>query len=115
MTKSNQIEELGKLYQKQMDILTSKGADYATDDVLSNFKRISSAAKAINLDITSPHGYALFMVLMKIDRINNLTTSGKEPKNESVEDSFIDGINYFQLALLCYKEVTGNEENGIQK
>ena len=98
-----------------MEVLHAKGADYATEDVLSNFKRISSAAKAINLDITTPYGYALFMILMKIDRINNLTKNEKEPKNESVEDSFIDAINYFQLALLCYKEGSEDEKNDIQK
>ncbi len=104
MTGEKQLELISKLDGDLVAILKSKGADYATEDVLSNFKRLSAAAKALNISIHTPEGYALYMVLMKIDRINNLLTSGKTPSNESVEDSFGDGINYFKLAYLCYKE-----------
>lgn len=108
MTQDKQLELIGQLDEGLINTLKKKGTDYATEDVLSNFKRLSSVAKALNLSLHTPEGYALFMVLMKIDRINNLLTSGKTPSNESVEDSFGDGINYFKLAYLCYKEA----ENG---
>lgn len=104
MTTEQQIELLTQTDKKSIEILKSKGADYATEDILSNFKRISGAIKSLNLDITTPQGYAMFMTLMKLDRINNLLTSKKQPKNESIEDSFLDGINYFKLAYCAYKE-----------
>lgn len=104
MTQEKQLELIGKLDENLISVLKNKGKDYASEDVLSNFKRLSTAAKALNLDVHSPEGYALYMVLMKIDRINNLLTSGKTPSNESIEDSFGDGINYLKLAYLCYKE-----------
>lgn len=108
MNKETQMIELQKLFDENMEILKSKGADYATNDILSNFKRLSGTAKALNLDISTPVGYSLFMVLLKIDRINNLLTGDKTPNNESVADSFKDGINYFQLAYLNYIDKSEN-------
>ena len=104
MNKEKQIELISILDKENLDILHSKGADYATVDVLSNFKRVSDIVKSMNLSIDTPVGYALFMTLMKIDRINNLISNNKIPNNESVEDSFKDGINYFKLAYLNYIE-----------
>lgn len=104
MTQERQLELIEAMDESLITILKSKGKDYASEDVLSNFKRLSGAAKALGIDVHTPEGYALYMVLMKIDRINNLLTSGKTPNNESVEDSFGDGVNYLKLAYLCYKE-----------
>lgn len=95
------VEELDK---KLLDVLRSKAHDYAGLDVLSNFKRLSGAAKELGIDVSTPLGYALFMVLLKIDRINNLVSGGKKPNNEGLEDSFIDGIGYLKLAYCLYKE-----------
>ena len=104
MIKEQQIKLIKELDNKALSILESKGNDYANDDVLSNFKRLSSVVKALNLSLNTPVGYSLFMVLLKIDRINNLVSSGKTPSNESVEDSYQDGINYFKLSYLNYIE-----------
>ena len=104
MTREVQLELVGNMDKKLVDILVSKGQDYANIDVLSNFKRLAAASKALGIDIGTPTGYALFMVLMKIDRISNLIAQDKKPNNESVEDSFGDGINYFKLAYLCFIE-----------
>lgn len=105
MTSEQQIEIYKKVDEDIMKITTSKRADYSGEqDVLSNFKGVSAAAKAIGIDITNPTGYSLFMVVLKIARITNLLNANKTPNNESVEDSFLDGINYFKLALCCYTE-----------
>ncbi len=104
MTKEIQLKLIEEVDKKTINILKSKGEDYANEDVLSNFKRMSNAAKMLNIDVYNPTGYALFMVLLKIDRISNLMASNKEPNNESLLDSFEDGINYMKLAYLCEKE-----------
>lgn len=106
MTREKQLELVGELTKKLTDIMVSKGEDYATEDVLSNFKRMSAAAAALNLDVRTPYGYALFLSLLKIDRINNLLINSKTPNNEGIDDSFFDGINYEILAYLCYKDKT---------
>lgn len=102
MNKETQIKILKVLDAKNLEILNKKGEDYASADVLSNFKRLSTAAKAMNLNMSTPESYAMFMVLLKIDRINNLISEGKKPGNESLEDSFIDAIAYMKLAYLCH-------------
>ncbi len=101
-------EEQIKIYQ-QIDahiikVTKSKRHDYANEDVLSNFKTVSLAAKSLGINIGDPVGYSLFMVLLKIARLNNLLNQEKTPNNETIDDSFLDGINYFKLAYCCYKE-----------
>lgn len=113
MTKAKEIELIQKMDTELLAIIGSKGADYGTEDMLSNFKRVSAAAKALNISVHTPEGYALFMVVMKIDRINNLIEKGKTPSNESVNDSFGDGINYFKLGWLCHLESKKYEEKTI--
>lgn len=39
----------------------------------------------------------------KLARINNLIDNKKEPKNESLEDSFVDMANYAIIGLLVLK------------
>lgn len=105
MNADKQIEIYRELDEKIMQVTTSKRNDYASDfDVLSNFKGVAEAAKTLGIDITDSSQYALFMVILKIKRITNLINSKKTPNNESIEDSFLDGINYFKLAYCCFKD-----------
>jgi hypothetical protein len=104
MEKSKQIELYQQIDEKILKVASSKAHDYATQDVLNNFKTVSAAAKELGLNVTDPTNYALFMVLLKIARISNLINNNKWPNNESVEDSFLDGINYFKLAYCNYKD-----------
>ena len=92
------------LHERRMDLAKSKGSDYAGYDVLSNFKRLSRVADILHVDIRKPEGYAMFMALMKIDRILNLTNSGRAPNNESVDDSFMDLHNYIDLTRAILHE-----------
>ena len=102
MTSRRQEEIYNKMHEDIMKITASKRSDYTNTDVLSNFKGVSTAAKALGIDIGKSEQYVLFMVLLKIARLTNLLNSGKAPNNESIDDSFKDGINYFKLAYCCY-------------
>ena len=83
-----------------------KAADYADEDVLANFKRISKLAELLRIDPgKSPADYARFMILMKLDRWCNLCLKETSPKNESTKDTVIDLLNYTDLAYAC--EVSG--------
>lgn len=104
MNKEQQINLIQELDNKLLEIIKSKGEDYGSEDVLSNFKQVSAVAKILNIDITDPVQYALFMGILKVARITNLINSSKEPNNESIEDSLLDLINYNKLAYCCYKE-----------
>jgi hypothetical protein len=107
MNPKTAIKAIQNIDEEALGIMKRKSADYANPekaDVLTNFKRVSAAAKALNLNVTTPEGYSLFMVLLKIDRLNNLIHSDKEPVNESITDSYIDGLNYLKLSLLCWQD-----------
>lgn len=103
MNREQQIKIYQEIDEKLLKMSSSKAHDYATEDVLHNFKTVSAAAKELGLNVTDPTNYALFMVLLKIARLSNLINTKKWPNNESMEDSFLDGINYFKLAYCNYK------------
>jgi len=106
MTAEQQIALYEAIDARILEVTKSKRVDYASADVLSNFKAVSAAAKALGVDVTNATGYSLFMVLLKIARLTNLLNEAKTPNNESIDDSFLDGINYFKLAYCTFKENT---------
>ena len=89
-----------KVFKRRMNIRAAKCHDYADiTDVLANFERVSLICNLLDIDVRNPIGYCLLMVVLKLDRICNLVFRQKEkPKNESVQDSFIDMANYVDLA-----------------
>lgn len=104
MDRAKQIEIYKELDEKILKVASSKAHDYASEDTLSNFKTVSRAAKELGISVSDPTNYALFMVLLKIARISNLINNNKYPNNESLDDSFLDGINYMKLAYCTYKD-----------
>lgn len=109
MTSREQIDQLLKLDSDLLDIIKSKSNDYALQtDVLSNFKIVSQLVKLIGIDVTTPEGYCMLMVLLKIVRIWNLKQQGLTPKNESLLDSYRDLVNYTKLAFLNELEILNN-------
>src|SRR5690606_653200 len=94
MTREEQLKIYEEVNSKLTKLSKSKGEDYAGEDVLSNFKNLADACKALQIDITTPVGVSLFFQVHKISRISNLLQSGKIPNNEGIDDSFLDDINY---------------------
>lgn len=87
------------LFDKCKDILVSKGHDYSTEkDNHSNFKYSGFIAEAFPVEYKS---YAV-LIGTKLARISTLLQK-KEAKNESIEDSFIDLINYVALMYERYR------------
>ena len=72
--------------------------------MLSNFKRVAGAIKALEIDAGVSYGYAMVMMITKIDRINNLLRATRNPKNESLVDSVVDGCNYWMLMGACIED-----------
>lgn len=112
MTPQEQLELIEKLDNKTLSIIKSKSNDYASEDVLSNFKIVSSVIKTIGIDPTTPEGYATLMVILKFVRIWNLKKEGKNIQNEPLLDSYEDAINYLKLAYCC--EVEKNNSRFIK-
>lgn len=94
---------------RRLDLAKKKRSDYATsEDVLANFKRLGEAVRALGIhklwETRPALAYALFMSVMKIDRMTNLLRQGKTPTNEALQDSWDDAKNYLDLAEAIYIE-----------
>ena len=93
-----------KIEGQALKLSRSKSKDYATEDVLSNFKRMSTLVSTLLRKEITPSDMAMIFVLIKLDRIENLV--GKTPENESVWDSWLDVVNYMRLYFGLEKEST---------
>jgi hypothetical protein len=85
------------------EILCSKGKDYGDD----NFIEAAKVASIISGNEIKPHVIAAALIGIKLARYGNLTSTGKEPQNESVRDTILDLINY---VLLMDRERQRNEK-----
>lgn len=86
-----------KIKAQCLNLLASKYHDYAQDN--NRFSNFEKRSELLNLDINY-----IFLndIANKIIRLENLLINNKTPKNETVEDSIIDLINYV-LLFQAYK------------
>ena len=103
MTSDKRKELFQEFTDSQREVLISKGNDYATQDVLSNFKMAGNIA---NQKANNPSAInCLNLIATKVARLGNLLSSEGDIKNESVEDSVLDMANYTFLLYCLLKEV----------
>jgi superoxide dismutase len=95
---------VNQLVKDSLELSNGKAHDYAAEDVLANFKRIAKIAKEYKISFEAPYEYALFMTLMKLDRLQNLLKQNKQPKNESLKDTIQDAFNYLMLMFACLED-----------
>lgn len=93
-----------KSLDRRLDISRRKGHDYATEDILSNFKRMAEVIRIFRVDPRTPYGVALIYLLLKLDRLTNLLTRGVTPENEALTDTIDDAKNYLDLFDACFRE-----------
>lgn len=92
------------ILDKCKPILSSKAYDYSSNsDLHSNFK----LAEALASEFPNPYKTYVVLIGMKLARISQLLQKG-EVKHESLDDSFLDGINYLALMYERYKEEQKN-------
>jgi len=96
MNAGQRSKKLDELYEQMKSVLALKGSDYATADVLHNFKAAAAICRI------TPEVQCLSLIATKVSRLGVLL-SGTEPKNEPVADSVLDLINYAFL-LSCILE-----------
>ena len=99
MDRSKLVAEVTTIHLARCALLISKGDDYAGEDVLANFKRMSQLCNLLRVDPAgSATDAALFLALLKLDRWTNLRSKGTMPKNEAIKDTIYDLHNYIDLA-----------------
>jgi hypothetical protein len=92
---------IGATYEKGIEIIAAKNADYADSDAngFLNFEE-----SAILAGGTPEQGF-LFRIADKLIRVKNLLRKGEAAvKNETIEDTLLDAINYLAL-LKTYLEM----------
>jgi hypothetical protein len=101
---------------RRLELSRKKRADYAGDeDVLANFKRLAEAVRILRIprlwDKNPALAYALFMDIMKTDRMINILIKEGNPENESMQDSWDDKKNYTDLAEALFVEAKTTKDN----
>ena len=83
-----------KICNQARELTKTKGHDYSgTEDTLRNLRAVG------RLNICDPQVGTLVRMVDKISRLAQLTHSEAKVKDESVEDTVIDLINYSILFL----------------
>ena len=86
--------KIDEIFKKCTDLTMSKRYDYtSTDDNHENFKRSAEIASWFKNEQDKPY---VVLIGTKLARLASLLDN-KQPKNESIEDSFLDLINYCAL------------------
>jgi hypothetical protein len=92
---------------RMCDVLGAKNADYATDaSWRSNFDDM--AAQEI---LQGAYQAADLLVELKQSRLRALRSSGRRPRNESVDDTYLDRANYATLALALLMDDLARKES----
>lgn len=84
-------EELLKMCEKLQKV---KRADYSDGEIHQNFDRSAEVIKWFTSDVDKVY---VTLITTKLARLAVLLSGDKEPKNESIKDSFIDLTNYCAL------------------
>ena len=91
------IESIKNTYAKGVELIERKNHDYAGVD--NPFKNFESA-----LVVGIPVDQAILVrVLDKLSRVSNLLGKEAEVKDEAIEDTLLDAINYLAI-LKAYLE-----------
>lgn len=105
MNRQAQKKLLRDMTEFELSILDSKGNDYASEeDVLKNFKEVSTMCNILNIDSRTLYGTHLFYIVLKLQRLCNLLTSDKVAMNESISDTISDFRNYLALLTCSIEE-----------
>ena len=105
MLRKDFVELQLKVARDAQELCIGKGEDYAGEDKLSNFKRMSLLCQILDIQPQrSPGDSARFLMLLKVDRWCNLVKKGTPPYFGSVRDTILDLHNYVDLAYACELE-----------
>lgn len=92
MTTNDFLISIEKTYTTCQSIVKKKNADYAgLDDPFKNFKNSEVIGISVEQGI-------MVRLMDKITRISNLLKREREVKDETIQDTIVDAINY--LAIL---------------
>lgn len=93
------IEEIEKIFKDCLEIVKKKSLDYAVpDDPFKNFKLSSLVG-------VSPDRAILVRLTDKLSRMSNLLDKKAEVKDEKIQDTISDMINYLAILMVYLKHI----------
>ena len=98
MTTKDYNNQLARHFRECLEISTAKNADYA--DIDNPFKNFELSAQVANLPVAKG---MMIRLMDKMTRISNLLEREEVVKDEKIEDTIKDAINYLNI-LLTYLE-----------
>lgn len=99
------LETVEVRHQSRINLYKKKSHDYATEDVLSGFKRAGLVIDTLRIkELPGPLCYSFTLIILKLDRWINLLLTGNKPENESIDDTVTDCHNYLDLADAVSKD-----------
>ena len=102
MDREQFYNRLEATFKKALEIAKLKNQDYAgTDDPFRNFKNALSVGVSVERGI-------MVRMMDKISRISNLLDKEAAVKDERLEDTLLDLINYSCILSVYLKTVKGN-------
>lgn len=99
MTTAELLNSIEDQYRAQIELIKSKGADYAQpdSDTISNFRNSQVVGVSLEKGI-------LVRVMDKISRISILLCKEPHVKDESIKDSLRDARNYLHILEAVVEE-----------
>ena len=102
MKKDDFLKALTKNFEEGMNLMIKKNADYSDpEDAFANFKRSEIVGVGVERGM-------LVRIMDKVSRISNVLHATPEVKDESLEQTITDTMNYFNL-LLTYIQQKGDK------
>lgn len=98
MTTKDYNNQLERHFRECLTISRAKNADYA--DLNNPFKNFELSAQIANIPVAKG---MMIRLMDKMTRISNLLERENVVKDEKIEDTIKDGINYLNI-LLTYLE-----------
>ena len=89
--------DVEKIYERALKVTMSKRQDYTTNSQADNHENFKRAAEVISWFNKDRDKAYVNHIATKLARLSALLSDYRKPKNESIEDSFIDLINYCAL------------------
>lgn len=86
------IDDIAKLYANGIKTIQVKNADYAND--INPFKNFETTARVVGITTAQS---IMTRLCDKITRTGNLLTKDAAVLDEKIEDTIMDGINYFGI------------------
>lgn len=94
------IESTEKAFEECVSIMRIKNADYSGKDDYNGLKNFEVSALVARISVEQG---ILVRLMDKMTRIGNLLQQTAEVKDETIEDTIMDAINYSAILLYAVK------------